>query len=390
MKKKIIIIVGIVLVVCLAFGGVMGWKLIAHERKQGKRITSLAKKQKELTAKIDNQNELIDQLQSEIDKLQESEERKNFDGVYRKLRDGEDIKVAVIGDSIGAGCGASDFEHMWATKFNYWLQYTYGIRCDYVNSSLGGNASYAGYVSINLLDPEKDYDLAILCYGQNDASEGFSYNYESLIRSLYVNNPECTIIPILESSQHSYTQKMVDICKLAEYYGLDVADTIESFNANDGGMDALLADGTHPNDAGHEVYFQTVKAVVERGVAEEKGYVEMQKIPYNGGVDGFDSFQYLAKEDFELVGDNTLEIEIEHTWAFLGINKVWTTGLNEVNVYIDDNLFVCDSTTSNLGYGMQKIYRFSAGPTEIQGKIRLEFHDQEQLDAFYGLILSKG
>lgn len=171
---------------------------------------------------------------------------------------------------------------------------------------------------------------------------------------------------------------------------MDVADTIASFNADEAGMYGLLADGTHPNDAGHEVYFQTVKAVIEEGVAEEKSYVTMKRIPYNGGVDGFDSFTYLAKEDFELVGENTLEIEVEHTWVFLGINKVWLPGLNEVNVYIDDNLFVCDNTTSNLGYGLQKIYRFNAGPTEIYSKIRLEFNNEEQLEYFYGLILSKG
>lgn len=36
------------------------------------------------------------------------------------------------------------------------------------NVSMGGNTSYAGYVRTMDLDDSTDYDLAIICYGQND------------------------------------------------------------------------------------------------------------------------------------------------------------------------------------------------------------------------------
>lgn len=378
------------LVVCLSIGGGLGWKFISHEKKQSQKISNLSQKQEALTSKINSQNEIIEQLTTELELLKHDEENQGFNGLYRKLRDGEDINLVVIGDSIGAGCGTTDYNKMWATKLVYWIQDTYGIKCEYVNSSLGGNASFAGYVSVQLLDPDKDYDLAVVCYGQNDMEEGFSYNYEAIIRTLYLNNPECTIIPILESSQHTYTQKMVDICNLADYYGLDIADTIASFNQNEAGMDALLADGCHPNDEGHEVYFQTVKNVIEQGVANEKNYVPMKTIPYNGGVDGFDTFRYIAKDEFEVVGENILEIKIDPIWAFVGINRNWLPGINELDIYVDDTFYVSDNSTSYLNYEVQKISKVNAPPTAIYESIRLEFGSEEQLNAFFGLILCQG
>lgn len=389
MNKKKLIIVGIIVIALgMICGGVLGWKFISHERKQGKKISSLSKKQKELTAEIDSLTNLIDELNGQLEAVQKDEEE--FEGVYRKLKNGEDIKVAVIGDSIGAGCGASDYEHMWATKLIYWIQDTYNVKCDYVNPSLGGNTSYAGYVTSKLLDPEKSYDLAIICYGQNDAQEGFSYCYEAIIRSLYMENEKCTIIPVLESSQHTYTQKMVDIRNLADFYHLDYADTIAAFNANPIGLWGLLADGTHPNDDGHQVYFETVKAIIERGVDEEKGYIPMQTIPYNGGVDGFDSFTYLSKEQFTQISDTVFEIEMEPTWGIFGISRTLLPGSNSINIYVDDELYITDSVTSNLDYGVMKINGLNAGPTEIKGKVRIEFPDTEQVDAFNGLILTQG
>ena len=47
------------------------------------------------------------------------------------------------------------------------------------------------------LDDGANYDLAIICYGQNDALEGFSTNYEAIIRAIERKYPDCSIISIL-------------------------------------------------------------------------------------------------------------------------------------------------------------------------------------------------
>lgn len=73
---------------------------------------------------------------------------------------------------------------------------------------MGGNTSYAGYVRTMALNDGVDYDLAIICYGQNDALEGFSTNYEAVIRAIERKYSDCSIISTLESSQREYTEKM--------------------------------------------------------------------------------------------------------------------------------------------------------------------------------------
>ena len=80
---------------------------------------------------------------------------------------------------------------------------------------MGGNASYAGYVRTMALNDDVDYALAIICYGQNDGADGFSTNYESIIRAIRSKYPDCSIISILESSQREYTEKMTTIQSIA-------------------------------------------------------------------------------------------------------------------------------------------------------------------------------
>lgn len=75
-----------------------------------------------------------------------------------------------------------------------------------------------------------DYDLAIICYGQNDGAEGFSTNYEFIICAIRSKYTDCSIISILEFSQREYTEKMTTIQSICEHYSIPVADTIAAFN----------------------------------------------------------------------------------------------------------------------------------------------------------------
>lgn len=170
---------------------------------------------------------------------------------------------------------------------------------------MGGNASYAGYVRTMVLNDDVDYDLAIICYGQNDATDGFSTNYESIIRAIRSKYSDCSIISILESSQREYTEKMTTIQNICEHYSIPVADTIADFNNSEKAYDDLTGDGVHPNEAGQEIYFETVKLVIEDNVAASTG--KMADIDViNADVHRFDNFiWYGVDTDFERVDDTT-------------------------------------------------------------------------------------
>lgn len=152
------------------------------------------------------------------------------DSFYQKLSDGFDVNVLIVGDSIGAGAGAQSDGTEWFGQLQAYLQTIDKGNISFTNISMGGNASYAGYVRTMALNDGIDYDLAIICYGQNDGIDGFSTNYESIIRAIRSRYPDCSIISILESSQREYTDKMTTIQSICEHYGIPVADTIAAFN----------------------------------------------------------------------------------------------------------------------------------------------------------------
>ena len=87
---------------------------------------------------------------------------------------------------------AKQVEKGWCTLLQNNLKKTYNNRVSFTNVSMGGNASYAGYVRTMALNDDVNYDLAIICYGQNDGTEGFSTNYESIIRAIRSKYPDCS------------------------------------------------------------------------------------------------------------------------------------------------------------------------------------------------------
>lgn len=97
------------------------------------------------------------------------------DSFYQKLEDGIDVNILIVGDSIGEGAGASSNSSFWVSLLQTYLQDTYSIsNINVTNVSMGGNASYAGYVRTMSLNDNVQYDLAVICYGQNDDIEDLS------------------------------------------------------------------------------------------------------------------------------------------------------------------------------------------------------------------------
>lgn len=85
---------------------------------------------------------------------------------------------------------------------------------------MGGNASYAEYVRTMILNDDTDYDLVVICYGQNDSTDGFSTDYEALVRAIRNKYTNSSIISILESSQKEYTEKMITIQNICAQYNI--------------------------------------------------------------------------------------------------------------------------------------------------------------------------
>lgn len=108
----------------------------------------------------------------------------------------------------------------WFKQLQAYLRTVNKASVSVTNVSMGGNTSYAGYVRTMALDDDIDYDLAIICYGQNDALQGFDVYYEAMVQAIKNKYPNCSIVSILESSQREYTDKMTAIQSICDHYGI--------------------------------------------------------------------------------------------------------------------------------------------------------------------------
>ena len=323
---------------------------------------------------------LYQEEQEEAEALKQKEAADSF---YQKLVDGFDVNVLVVGDSIAEG---GQGEKGWCTLLQNNLRKTYGNSVSFTNVSMGGNASYAGYVRTMALNDNVDYDMAIICYGQNDGLDDFSTNYESIIRAIRSKYPDCSIISILESSLREYTEKMTTIQSICAHYSIPVADTIAAFNNSGKAYDDLTGDGVHPNDAGQEIYFETVKAVIDDNVAVSTGKMADTDV-INADVHKFDNFVwYDASSDFERVDDTTFTISTSAS-GILGIDYIYNSGENKADIYIDGELYKSPTVTFNYDFSQRHILVVSDDCT-VKNEIKVVFTSKEQADGFKGMCFS--
>ena len=314
--------------------------------------------------------------QEEQEKQVALKQKEAEDSFYQKLADGFDVNILIIGDSIGEGAGASSSSNFWVPLLQANLKELYGgSKISFTNVSMGGNASYAGYVRTMALNDNVDYDLAIICYGHNDSTEGFSANYESIIRAIRSKYLDCSIISILESSQQIYTEKMTTIQSICEHYGIPVADTIDAFKNSGKAYDDLSNDGVHPNDVGQEIYFETIKSIIDDNVAVSTGKMEGADA-INADVHKFDNFVwYDASSDFERRDDTTFTINTSVS-GILGIDYTYEFGANKADIYVDGELYESPTVTFAYDFSQRHILVVSDDCT-VKNEIKIVFNTKE-------------
>ena len=364
------LIYGIVIAILATLLGVLLWMSKVEDDKRSAELQALNKK-------------LYQEEQEKQTALKQQEAEDSF---YQKLADGFDANILIVGDSIGEGAGTETDGQQWFKQVQAYLQNVNKGKVSVTNVSMGGNTSYAGYVRTMALNDDVDYDLAIVCYGQNDRTDGFSTNYESIIQAIRTKYPDCSIISILESSQREYTEKMMTIQSICEYYGISVADTIAAFNNSGKAYENLSNDGVHPNDIGQEIYYETVKKVIDDNVAASTGKMADVDV-INADVHKFDNFVwYGADKDFERVNDTTFTLNASASGVF-GIDYTYESGDNKADIYVDGELYKSPTVTFNYDFSQRHILVVSDDCT-VEKEIKVVFNSKEQADGFQGMCFS--
>lgn len=325
----------------------------------------------------------VKRLQEEQEQAAARKLQEENDSFYQKLADGFDVNILIVGDSIAQGGQGTTG---WCTLLRNDIQKNYQVDATFTNVSMGGNASYAGYVRTMALNDFIDYDLAIICYGQNDSVANFATNYESIIRAIRSRYPDCSIISILESSQRSYTEKMVTIQNICAHYDIPIADTIAGFNNSGKAYDTLTDDGVHPNTTGQTIYYEVVKAVIEEQVAASTGK-PVEVTPINEDVHKFDHFAwYSADKSFKRIDDTTFTLNIAAS-GILGIDYTYHSGNNSADIYVDGVLYKSPTVTFNYDFSQRHILIVSED-CHVENEIKIVFTTKEQADGFYGMCFS--
>lgn len=334
----------------------------------------------ELTTVIEEQENQIDELVQTAKAEQEEFVDKNSLGrdFYRKLKHGQDVSILIVGDSIGNGDGASDDAHKWENLLKAKLEETYHSGVSITNVSMGGTTSFAGFARLRALDDEEKYDLAIVCYGQNDEEENFAEYYESLIQAILIKYDDIDIISILESSQREYTSKMETIKWICGAYSIPVADTIGAFNASEIPYAELTAGGVHPNDTGQIIYEETVEGVIRDKLSRNR----LTEWNLNYGDAKFYSFENCIRVD-----DTTWKANVSYGTGRIGIYRDVLPGESKITVTIDDEQKVQLNETWPLDVVKTDFYEISKESYEVTESILIEFDSREVADCFWGILV---
>ena len=402
-KKFVTVILAAALLGVVAFAILAGRAFLRHERRQTADIEQLQieswNRNTENKSEIKEYRKLQQQTEDKID-LFFQKLRLN---AYQKLACGVDINLLIVGDSIGA--------LPWTVDLSEWIKENYQVNCRMKNISLGGNDSYAGIVSEILLEDGTDYDLIVVCYGQNDSEEFFAIDYEALIRKTIADNPGCCIISVLESSQRQYTAKMRDIFRMAEYYRIEIADTIKAFEDSGYAYERLTDDGVHPNELGQTIYLDTVSEIIACRVEEEyirkisiiEDGIENLRLPeyesysyelkpvqniMSKSAEELERYRFFPVSEFKRKSESTWEIELQNVSGKIGICWCRIHGENYLELlYNGMSLFSHKDYFKN-EYTLFYIERIINDRNCYSGTIELKFGSKDSADRFEGLIFT--
>ncbi len=116
MIKKVLIYGDILAIV---FGMIfICFKYYEHEKWQSVQLSNI-------NSAITYQNQNMDELVEKVDELALQTDLE-IDSAYKKISNGELINILVVGDSIGAGSGASKHENAWPTLLKKYIEQKYG------------------------------------------------------------------------------------------------------------------------------------------------------------------------------------------------------------------------------------------------------------------------
>lgn len=304
-------------------------------------------------------------------------------GFYQKLAAGLDVQILVLGDSIASGYGAADSSASWTVLLQKQLQDTYHSQVSMTNLSAYGNTTYNSYINVMQLQTDIEYDLAIICHGENDSPTGFALYYEALLQSVRSKYPQCAILSVLEGAM-PYNNQSNDqtIRTLCQAYNIPIADVMTTFSQNTN----LSDDGIYPNNLGHQNYCNIIANIIDNAVSQNVPYSFSEVAAVNEKVSTFNRFVYYPAASFTRTNDTSYTLYMTDAGAMsLDTSYNYSAGSMVAQVYIDSSDYypiAPDHYESSEHLIVPVADTFNA-----VSAVRIIFNSSEEADAFQGLIV---
>ena len=299
-----------------------------------------------------------------------------------KVKKGYSVNILINGDSIAADTSSE----AWTSLLANFLKEKYAISAELTNISLAGNGAFAGYTRINTLDNRNtNYDLIILCYGQNDVdNDEFASVYEAMVRSTIKKYPNAQIISILESSQKTYTNKIKTIMSICEQYGIPCVDTIEAFKNSAYNYEELTTDGIHLNSTGNAIYAESIYKTIENNLINNTCKIKnLEKPFYEKSID-YEYFCYIPISEFSIENGKGV-IFLNEQFNSLGIDRINTSGIHQMEMLFDDESY-------DMGYAWNYDFLQRHIEPQLKGSFDVSklqiYAESEVINNFNGIILT--
>lgn len=328
---------------------------------------------------------------AEEERAKKEAERKEL-SFYQKLKNGHDVNMLIMGDTVISGEGASSEDTTWFARLAAHVKEKYSSNLNVTNIAGSGNSLFVGYIEANELDDGVDYDLAVLCFGFDDGYKNFGTYFEAIVRALHEKYPDCAIIAVVEATEGGYTDKMIQMKYVCEHYDIPIADTFEKQYA-DYGMnnffDAFSSDYIHPNDEGHQIYCDVIAKVIDDNVEADTGKMEEHEI-YNLGVVSYANLKFIPASTFTRTDDLTYTYTVGESGDALKGTLLMSCNFPVVR---EDAKLVSD----DILYHMPKETPYSPPDGRyilvihwdflVENSMQISFADKARADEFNGIYL---
>ncbi|GLI06373.1 hypothetical protein YDYSG_24030 [Paenibacillus tyrfis] len=199
---------------------------------------------------------------------------------YLTLTKGE-VKIATFGSSVTNGDGASGPEYKWANLLIRYIQGVDGLRNTVLLSNgFPGHSTemvmLQNYVN-NVIAAKPDIILletfVLNDHGQSIPLKKTRENLEFMLQKIKEALPQAKVIVLSPNPKKGDTKNSIgayykDYVALSEEFAaannLDYIDIYTRMTEANSNINALLADGVHPNDVGYKIWFDIVKAYFEQ------------------------------------------------------------------------------------------------------------------------------